>query len=57
MFQRLIMIGATAGALALEGAAQAQLVGGVDKAANGYSFDEASSEAAGPRTSIPRTAS
>ena len=40
---------AAVGALALAGTAQAQVGGGVDKAANGYSFEDASQEAAGTK--------
>ena len=49
MKQRLLIVGAAIAALAIGGAAQAQVVGGVDKAATGYSFDDASKEAGGTK--------
>jgi simple sugar transport system substrate-binding protein len=49
MLRKLVMAGVAVGALAIGGAAQAQVVGGVDKAATGYSFEEATMEAAGTK--------
>ncbi len=49
MLRKLIMAGVAIGALAIGGPAQAQVVGGVDKAANGYSFEDATMEAAGTK--------
>jgi simple sugar transport system substrate-binding protein len=49
MKSKILTAVAAAGALTLAGAAQAQVGGGVDKAATGYSFEDASKEAAGTK--------
>lgn len=49
MTSKILTALAAVGALALAGTAQAQVGGGVDKAANGYSFEDASKEAAGTK--------